>query len=132
MDLNFAADGDLRELSAEEAWKTIENFAQGQKEGDKPFKAITKQELASLRTQANELFGNEKVLVEMPITFIQEITNRIIVRKIFQENEARIFTDPGDGVRIILDGVTSLQLYLMRRSPRVLRKFHGDDSWITI
>ncbi|GJT88237.1 hypothetical protein Tco_1069954 [Tanacetum coccineum] len=25
-------DGDLRELSAEEAWRTIENFAQGQKE----------------------------------------------------------------------------------------------------
>ncbi|GJW98635.1 hypothetical protein Tco_0180443 [Tanacetum coccineum] len=32
MDLNFAADGDLREISAEEAWETIENFAQGQKE----------------------------------------------------------------------------------------------------
>nr|GEV93822.1 zinc finger, CCHC-type [Tanacetum cinerariifolium] len=31
MDLNFATDGDLRELSAEEAWETIENFAQGQK-----------------------------------------------------------------------------------------------------
>ncbi|GJU27287.1 hypothetical protein Tco_1165908 [Tanacetum coccineum] len=41
MDLNFAVDGDLRELSAEETWKTIENFAQGQKEWDKPFKAIT-------------------------------------------------------------------------------------------
>ncbi|GJV36580.1 hypothetical protein Tco_1409057 [Tanacetum coccineum] len=66
MDLNFAADGDLRELSAEEAWETIENFAQGQKEWDKPFKAITEQELASLRAQANELFGNEKVWFEMP------------------------------------------------------------------
>nr|GEU89649.1 ribonuclease H-like domain-containing protein [Tanacetum cinerariifolium] len=38
----------------------------GQKELDKPFKAITEQELASLRAQANELFGNEKVWVEMP------------------------------------------------------------------
>ncbi|GJR78515.1 hypothetical protein Tco_0149300 [Tanacetum coccineum] len=27
------------------------------------------------------------------------------MKKCFQENEARIFTDPGDGVRIILDGV---------------------------
>ncbi|GKA00846.1 hypothetical protein Tco_0673511 [Tanacetum coccineum] len=60
MDLNFAADGYLRELSAEEACETIENFALGQKEWDKPFKAITEQELASLRAQANELFGNEK------------------------------------------------------------------------
>ncbi|GJW09950.1 hypothetical protein Tco_1575777 [Tanacetum coccineum] len=61
MDLNFASNRDLMELSTEEAWDTIENFAYGQKEYDKPFKAITEQELASLRTQANELFGNEKV-----------------------------------------------------------------------
>ncbi|GJV03270.1 hypothetical protein Tco_1336839 [Tanacetum coccineum] len=66
MDLNFAADGDLRELSAEEAWETIENFAQGQKEWDKTFKAITEHELASLRAQANELFRNKKVWCEMP------------------------------------------------------------------
>ncbi|GJT27701.1 hypothetical protein Tco_0907976, partial [Tanacetum coccineum] len=38
----------------------------GQKERDKPFKAITKQELASLRAQANGLFGNEKIWVEIP------------------------------------------------------------------
>ncbi|GJU17093.1 hypothetical protein Tco_1145059 [Tanacetum coccineum] len=53
-------------LSAEEAWETIENLPQGQKEWDKPFKAIIEQELASLRAQANELFGNEKVWFEMP------------------------------------------------------------------
>ncbi|GKA81000.1 hypothetical protein Tco_0787692 [Tanacetum coccineum] len=58
--------GDLRELSAEEAWETIEIFSQGQKEWDKPFKAITEQELASLRAQANELLGNEKVWFEIP------------------------------------------------------------------
>ncbi|GJX82164.1 hypothetical protein Tco_0331645 [Tanacetum coccineum] len=66
MDLNFAADGDLRELSAEEAWETIKDFAQGKKEWDKPFKAITEQELASLRAQENELFGNENVWFERP------------------------------------------------------------------
>ncbi|GJV65209.1 hypothetical protein Tco_1476037 [Tanacetum coccineum] len=65
MDLNFATDEDLRELSAEEAWETIENFAQGQKEWDKPFKAITEQELAILKAQANELCGNEKVSFEI-------------------------------------------------------------------
>ncbi|GKA02174.1 hypothetical protein Tco_0674839 [Tanacetum coccineum] len=70
MDVNFAADRDLKELSAEEAWETIENFAQGQKEWDKPFKTITKQELASLKAQANELFGNEKVWFEMPRSYL--------------------------------------------------------------
>ncbi|GKA69671.1 hypothetical protein Tco_0775735, partial [Tanacetum coccineum] len=42
MDLDFAADGDLRELSGEEAWEAIENFA-----------------------QAKRLFGNEDVWVQM-------------------------------------------------------------------
>ncbi|GJS10273.1 hypothetical protein Tco_0367069 [Tanacetum coccineum] len=32
MDLDFAADRNLRELSGEEAWEAIENFSQGQKE----------------------------------------------------------------------------------------------------
>ncbi|GKF33344.1 hypothetical protein Tco_0106544, partial [Tanacetum coccineum] len=73
MDLNFAADGDLRKLSAEEAWETRENFAQGQKEWDKPFKAITEQELASLRAQGNELFGNEKEEVEETIGILMEV-----------------------------------------------------------
>ncbi|GKC22358.1 hypothetical protein Tco_1024508 [Tanacetum coccineum] len=57
MDFNFAADGDLRELSAEEAWKTIENVARGQKVWDKPFKAISEQELASLRVMRYFSFG---------------------------------------------------------------------------
>ncbi|GKA15715.1 hypothetical protein Tco_0695462 [Tanacetum coccineum] len=69
MDLDFAADGNLWELSSEEAWEAIDSFAQGQKEWDKPFKAITKQELGSLRAQANELVGNEKVWVEMPSNY---------------------------------------------------------------
>ncbi|GKC81422.1 hypothetical protein Tco_1137139 [Tanacetum coccineum] len=66
MDLDFAADGDLKELSTEEAWETIDRFAQVQKEWDKPFKAITEQELAGLRAQTNELFGDEKTWFEMP------------------------------------------------------------------
>ncbi|GJT25830.1 hypothetical protein Tco_0895767 [Tanacetum coccineum] len=45
------------------------------------------------------------------------------MKSFLQENEARIFTDPGDGVQINSDGVTSLQLYLMRRSFEVLRSF---------
>ncbi|GJX50379.1 hypothetical protein Tco_0277224 [Tanacetum coccineum] len=68
--------GDLRELSAKEAWKTIENFSQGQKEWDKPFKAITEQELASLRAQENELFGNEKVYTP-PVTYLEEVEETI-------------------------------------------------------
>ncbi|GJW26204.1 hypothetical protein Tco_0040015 [Tanacetum coccineum] len=65
MDLDFAADGNLSELSGEEAWEAIENFAQGQKEYDNPPNIIFEQELANLKAQAKRLFGNEKVWVEM-------------------------------------------------------------------
>nr|GFA31673.1 ribonuclease H-like domain-containing protein [Tanacetum cinerariifolium] len=54
------------ELSGKKAWEAIDSFAQGQKEWDKPFKAITEEELASLKAQINELVGNEKVWVKMP------------------------------------------------------------------
>ncbi|GJX98199.1 hypothetical protein Tco_0355218 [Tanacetum coccineum] len=47
------------------------------------------------------------------------------VTKFLIKNEEEIFTDAGDGVRIYPDGVASLaMLYLMRRSLKVLRKFH--------
>ncbi|GJV14189.1 hypothetical protein Tco_1359512 [Tanacetum coccineum] len=65
MDLDFAADGNLRELSGEEAWEAIENFAQGQKEWDNPPNIISEQEVANLKAQAKRLFGNENVWVEM-------------------------------------------------------------------
>ncbi|GJV82452.1 hypothetical protein Tco_1522350 [Tanacetum coccineum] len=64
MDLDFAADGNLRELSGEEAWEAIENFAQGQKEWDNPPNIIFEQ-VANLKAQAKRLFGNENVWVEM-------------------------------------------------------------------
>ncbi|GJU06596.1 hypothetical protein Tco_1123026 [Tanacetum coccineum] len=65
MDLDFAADGNLRELSGEEVWEAIENFAQGQKEWDNPPNIISEQEVANLKAQAKRLFGNEDVWVEM-------------------------------------------------------------------
>ncbi|GJZ37692.1 hypothetical protein Tco_0583883 [Tanacetum coccineum] len=65
MDLDFAADGDFRELSAEEAWEAIENFAQDQKEWDNPPNIISEQEVANLKAQAKRLFGNKDVWVEM-------------------------------------------------------------------
>ncbi|GKC80203.1 hypothetical protein Tco_1130977 [Tanacetum coccineum] len=65
MDLGFAVDGNLRELSSEEAWEAIENFAQGQKEWDNPSNIISEQEVANLKAQAKRLFGNEDVWVEM-------------------------------------------------------------------
>ncbi|GJY75338.1 hypothetical protein Tco_0480454 [Tanacetum coccineum] len=65
MDLNFAADGNLRELSGEEAWETIENFAQGQKEWDNLPNIISEQEIENLKVHAKRLFGNENVWVEM-------------------------------------------------------------------
>ncbi|GJZ40151.1 hypothetical protein Tco_0586714 [Tanacetum coccineum] len=65
MDLDFAADGNLRELSGEEAWEAIENFAQGQKEWDNSPNIISEQEIENLKVHAKRLFGNENVWVEM-------------------------------------------------------------------
>ncbi|GJY94203.1 hypothetical protein Tco_0510564 [Tanacetum coccineum] len=65
MDLDFAAAGNLRELSGEEVWEAIENFAQGQKEWDNPPNFISEQELANLKARAKRLFENEEVWVEM-------------------------------------------------------------------
>nr|GEV14771.1 hypothetical protein [Tanacetum cinerariifolium] len=53
------------ELSVEEAWEAIENFAQGQKEWDNPPNIIYEQEVANLKAQAKRLFRNENVWVEM-------------------------------------------------------------------
>ncbi|GKE39917.1 hypothetical protein Tco_1463322, partial [Tanacetum coccineum] len=63
--LDFAADGNLRELSGEEAWEAIENFSQGKKEWDNPPNIISEQKLANLKARAKRLFGNKKVWVEM-------------------------------------------------------------------
>ncbi|GJW49388.1 hypothetical protein Tco_0090739, partial [Tanacetum coccineum] len=65
MGLDFAADGNLRELSGEEAWETIENFVQGQKEWENPQNIIFKQKIENLKVHAKRLFGNENVWVEM-------------------------------------------------------------------
>ncbi|GKC31898.1 hypothetical protein Tco_1039192, partial [Tanacetum coccineum] len=65
IDLDFAADGNLRELSGEEAWETIENFAQGKKEWDNPPNIISEQEIENLKVHAKRLFGNENVWVQM-------------------------------------------------------------------
>ncbi|GJW29850.1 hypothetical protein Tco_0046725 [Tanacetum coccineum] len=58
-------DGNLREISGGEAWETIENFAQGQKEWDNPPNIIFEQGIENLKVHAKRLFGNENVWVEM-------------------------------------------------------------------
>nr|GEU61352.1 protein TIC110, chloroplastic [Tanacetum cinerariifolium] len=65
MDLDFAVDRNLRELSGEEAWEAIQNFAQCQKEWDNPSNIISKQEVANLKALAKRLFGNKNVWVKM-------------------------------------------------------------------
>ncbi|GKD44210.1 hypothetical protein Tco_1268855, partial [Tanacetum coccineum] len=65
MDLDFAADENLKELSGEESWEDINDFSQGQKEWDNTPNIISEQELANLRAKAKRLFGKEKVWVEM-------------------------------------------------------------------
>ncbi|GJW10923.1 hypothetical protein Tco_1576750 [Tanacetum coccineum] len=72
MHLDFLADGNLRELSGEEAWEAIENFAQGQKEWDNPQKIISEQELANLKAQAKRLLGNKEVYTP-PVTYPEEV-----------------------------------------------------------
>ncbi|GJT40348.1 hypothetical protein Tco_0940213 [Tanacetum coccineum] len=77
MDLNFAVDGDLRELSVEEAWETIENFDKGQKEWDKPFEAITEY-LAWDRVDNSCPLSNPQVLPSFkvytpPVTYSKEV-----------------------------------------------------------
>nr|GEU73159.1 retrotransposable element Tf2 [Tanacetum cinerariifolium] len=52
MDLDFAADRNLREISGKEAWEAIENFAQGQKEWDNPPKIIFEEEIENLKVMA--------------------------------------------------------------------------------
>nr|GEV09213.1 ribonuclease H-like domain-containing protein [Tanacetum cinerariifolium] len=65
IDLDVAADENLRELSGEEASKNIKNFAQGQKEWDNPPNIIFEQEIENFKVHAKILFGNENVWVEM-------------------------------------------------------------------
>nr|GEU92054.1 hypothetical protein [Tanacetum cinerariifolium] len=65
--LGKLVDGNLRELSVEEAWKAIENFVKGQKEWDNPPNIIFEQEVANLKAKAKRLFRNENVWVEMHI-----------------------------------------------------------------
>ncbi|GJZ66336.1 hypothetical protein Tco_0623032 [Tanacetum coccineum] len=60
------------ELSGEEAWESIDSFTQGLKEWDKPFIAITKEELAILRAQIDELVGNKKENTP-PVTYPDEV-----------------------------------------------------------
>nr|GEX94853.1 hypothetical protein [Tanacetum cinerariifolium] len=65
MNLDFTVDGNLRELSSEEAWEAIENLAQGKKEWDNPPNFIFEQEFENLKAQAKRSFGKEEVWVEM-------------------------------------------------------------------
>ncbi|GKF88214.1 hypothetical protein Tco_0259091, partial [Tanacetum coccineum] len=62
-DIDYAAGGDLMELSAEEAWETIEDCAQCDKQWKNPTSTISDQSIANLKAQ---LVGNEMVRVKIP------------------------------------------------------------------
>ena len=66
MDIDHTADGNFRELSADEAWETIENCAQLDKTLDNPTNVILDEMLTSLEEQARSLFGDKKFRVEIP------------------------------------------------------------------
>ncbi|GKA63291.1 hypothetical protein Tco_0762897 [Tanacetum coccineum] len=63
IDINYAAGGNLRALSAEEAWETIEDCAQCDKHWKNPTSTIHDQTIANLKTQ---LVENEVVRVMIP------------------------------------------------------------------
>ncbi|GJS61684.1 hypothetical protein Tco_0656468 [Tanacetum coccineum] len=61
--INYAASENLRGLSAEEAWETIEDCAQCDKQWKNPTSTIFDQTIANLKDQ---LVGNEVVRVKIP------------------------------------------------------------------
>ncbi|GJT89498.1 hypothetical protein Tco_1078343 [Tanacetum coccineum] len=63
IDIDHAAGGNLRVLSAEEAWETIEDYAQCDKQWKNPTSTIPDQTIANLKTQ---LVENEVVRVKIP------------------------------------------------------------------
>ncbi|GJR83770.1 hypothetical protein Tco_0154555 [Tanacetum coccineum] len=107
---------------------------QGQKEWDKPFKAITEQELASLRAQANELFGNEKVWVKMPreIPIVDELEPQLLYN--FLPLDVNLGdkrgTDPP--INPYSPGSFRLKVIFDEKKPMSSWEFHVEDSWMTI
>ncbi|GJX06540.1 ribonuclease H-like domain-containing protein [Tanacetum coccineum] len=75
MNLEFAADGNLREFSGEEAWEAIENFSQGQKEWDNPPTIISKQEdkVANLNPQSTSQVLPSFEENTLPVTYLDEV-----------------------------------------------------------
>ncbi|GJT38037.1 hypothetical protein Tco_0937902 [Tanacetum coccineum] len=63
IDINYAAGGNLRGLSAEEAWETIEDCSQCDKQWKNPTSIISDLTIANLKDQ---LVGNEVVRVKIP------------------------------------------------------------------
>ncbi|GJW90556.1 hypothetical protein Tco_0168109, partial [Tanacetum coccineum] len=63
IDINYVAGGNLRRLSAEEAWETIEDCAQCDKQWKNPTSTISDQTIANLKAQ---LVENEVVRVMIP------------------------------------------------------------------
>ncbi|GJW55578.1 hypothetical protein Tco_0099663 [Tanacetum coccineum] len=63
IDIDYAAGGNLRRLSVKEAWKTIKDCAQCDKQWKTPTSTISDQTIANLKTQ---LVENEVVRVKIP------------------------------------------------------------------
>ncbi|GKA44600.1 hypothetical protein Tco_0737324 [Tanacetum coccineum] len=63
MDLDYAAGGNLKGLNAEEAWETIEDCVQYDKQWNNPTSTISNQTIANFKAQ---LVGNEVVRGKIP------------------------------------------------------------------
>ncbi|GJR23027.1 hypothetical protein Tco_0971554 [Tanacetum coccineum] len=73
MDLDFAVDGNLRELSDEKAWEAIENFAQGQKEWDNPPNIISEQEVENSDPQSTPQVLSSFEEYRPPVIYLEEV-----------------------------------------------------------
>ncbi|GJR91617.1 hypothetical protein Tco_0215628 [Tanacetum coccineum] len=63
IDINHVAGGNLRRLSVEEAWETIEDYAQFDKQYKNPTSTISDQTIANLKAQ---LVENKVVTIKIP------------------------------------------------------------------
>ncbi|GJX52762.1 hypothetical protein Tco_0281131 [Tanacetum coccineum] len=114
IDINYAAGGNLRRLSVEEAWETIEDCAQCDKQWKNPTSTILDQTIANLKAH---LVENEVVRVMIPkcMSWLDSYDEHIGDRRIRKIIQAH---------KVPHKSSYQLRLYLMRRSLEVLRKFH--------
>ncbi|GKA21186.1 hypothetical protein Tco_0701175 [Tanacetum coccineum] len=124
IDINYAAGGNLRRLSAEKHGKPLKIMTNAINNSyDEPIGDMEDKENNPSPQSSPQVLPSIEVYTP-PVTYSEEVdeTIGIPMEEFLKKRKKFFFTDPRDGVRINPDGVA--RLYLMRRSLEVLRKFH--------